>query len=327
MQSEELNRATFLNFRLDPFHRVSWTSSGAQAVWAPRLKQIRRASFQTHLWMIAAGKLPGVVRDVAAWEWLGLQGGLGERIGAARCRWGPYHDAGVGLAADDYRAIRYRVLFFRKEQEASFVEAVAHADRRTLAALLEVPDCCRGAARDVFERFGCDDLFLAAALRTPERVPREHVPDEPIPGEHKSSERIVLLDIPPALNVSLRVMGIEAVFHAPCHFHCDASLSIGQTFLESMGKAGFGQEQTWLAELLSWPVEWSCLHGIAEVKTPVLKLVTYAEPTAHKHTVRLQGRAYPEEGETGLRHPYRSPVFSKIRDSQAYQDGLVHGNS
>ena len=30
-------------------------------------------------------------------------------------------------------------------------------------------------------------------------------------------------------------------------------------------------------EILSWPVEWSVLHGIAEIKTPIFRVISRSD--------------------------------------------------
>jgi SAM-dependent methyltransferase len=56
--------------------------------------------------------------------------------------------------------------------------------------------------------------------------------------------------------------------------------------------------------MLTWPMEWSALHGIAEIRTPLLKIATDAEATPEKHVVRTTGSAYPDEGARGIVYPY-----------------------
>ncbi|MGI8554243.1 MAG: class I SAM-dependent methyltransferase, partial [Dehalococcoidia bacterium] len=88
-------------------------------------------------------------------------------------------------------------------------------------------------------------------------------------------------------------------------------------------EAGYGEEMEWIYEMLSWPIQWSALHGIAEIMTPILKVATRTDATAVKYTVRLgtpPGR-YPEEGSVGVGFPYRT---SKPRRSgqSSFQRGL-----
>jgi hypothetical protein len=80
----------------------------------------------------------------------------------------------------------------------------------------------------------------------------------------------------------------------------------------------------WLLEILSWPVEWSALHGIAEIKTPVLKVCTRTDATPSKYVVRRQGDAYPEEGAKGLTFAYRLPRRPLLTQSMTFHRGLTN---
>jgi hypothetical protein len=74
-----------------------------------------------------------------------------------------------------------------------------------------------------------------------------------------------------------------------------------------LGRAnGFADEIEWLGEILSWPIEWSCLHGIAEIHTPILKFITNTDATSTKYVVQLMGSAFPSKGGSGIRFPYQS---------------------
>jgi hypothetical protein len=69
--------------------------------------------------------------------------------------------------------------------------------------------------------------------------------------------------------------------------------------------AGYAEEMRWLQDILSWPYEWSSLHGIAEIRTPVVKVAVPTDATACTYTVRLPGTSYPREAADGNRFPYR----------------------
>ncbi len=88
--------------------------------------------------------------------------------------------------------------------------------------------------------------------------------------------------------------------------------------------AGYEEEMEWLLEILSWPLEWSCLHGIAEIKTPVLKVSTTTDATASKYVVRVQGDRYPAEGSQGLNFPYRLSQPPLVTQSRGFQRGLAN---
>jgi hypothetical protein len=109
---------------------------------------------------------------------------------------------------------------------------------------------------------------------------------------------------PPEANILWRWMGVRAVPHLPCRFDCPQTAALGRSLVAVGRTGGYGEEMDWLLEILSWPVEWSALHEIAEIKTPVLKLVARTDPTPSKHIVRRLGQTYPAEGARGVAFPY-----------------------
>jgi len=78
----------------------------------------------------------------------------------------------------------------------------------------------------------------------------------------------------------------------------------------------------WLEEILSWPVELTALHGIAEIKTPLFKISTNAGIIGVKHSVRWLGQSFPVEGARGLVFPYRAPERLMISQSEGFKRGF-----
>jgi len=75
------------------------------------------------------------------------------------------------------------------------------------------------------------------------------------------------------------------VAHLPCKLNCPISMEFASAFIAVGMRHGYAAEMHWLSEILSWPVQWSQLHGIAEIKTPILKLSTCTDATARKYSV------------------------------------------
>lgn len=115
------------------------------------------------------------------------------------------------------------------------------------------------------------------------------------------------------------------VAHRPASLQCPDSLALQESHLQYMETLGFVEEATWLREIYSWPVEWSVSHGIAEVRTPVIKVSYDTDATANLYRVRVYGTDYPTEGLRGLNFPYRRKSFLKISDSKSFKKGLEHG--
>lgn len=104
-------------------------------------------------------------------------------------------------------------------------------------------------------------------------------------------------------NILGRWIGVRLVPHLPCSFGCvDTNL-----FSNNLSLLWTGDEWKWANEILSWPVEYTALHGIAEIKFPILKIVTNTDYTKTKLSVRLQGTVYPEGAPKGLVFPFQEP--------------------
>ena len=108
-----------------------------------------------------------------------------------------------------------------------------------------------------------------------------------------------------AANVLLSQIGIRAVPHWPCGFQCEATNSFAEQLDSPSSVLQEPPTAAIIREILSWPAEWSALHGIAEVKTPVLKICGAVKYTASPLSVKWVGTNYPKEGARGLGFPYR----------------------
>jgi hypothetical protein len=92
-------------------------------------------------------------------------------------------------------------------------------------------------------------------------------------------------------------------------------------FRELAAHCGFDEELAWAEEIVSWPLEWSALHGIAEIKTPILKLAVRTDATVGKHVIRWHGLGLPAEAARGIGFAYRPPR-NALTKSAGYRRGL-----
>ena len=117
-------------------------------------------------------------------------------------------------------------------------------------------------------------------------------------------------------------MGARAVPHLPCSFSCRSTVDFANPLMALGRELGFAAEMEWLEEILNWPASWSALHGIAQVKTPVLKVSTRTDATAHEFVVRRPGARMPDEAAAGLVFPFRTPERPGLTHSLAFRRGL-----
>jgi len=280
-----------LPFTLPDFTRCAWVSDAARDVWARRLRMVSDAWREVQWLSVAAGVRraadvrvpePYLRRHARRWRAHGLRYAVLARESAARpgytARALPSRTDGggavrVGFAGDD-------------GDLAALREAWSAGDHETLGVLLGYPECCRAFFTEVWARDRCTDPTWAMAGG------RDDDPVRTVSGD-------------PLANVLWRWLDVRAVPHLPCGFDCGPSAELGAELLRLSAAIGFDGPARWCREILSWPVEWSSLHGIAEIRTPIVKICTATDALDGKRVVRRAGTDYPEEGAHGLRFPYR----------------------
>jgi hypothetical protein len=268
-----------LPFVLPEFTRYSWVSEGARLTWEPRLDRIRRAWLDIE-WRSTADK----IRRCAL---VALSQTTSQEISQGLS---DAHLTAIRLPINLPQTHPGLVFFVVGGSEDAFKAHEAWTARMddALGQLFGYPECCRKFFQEVWVHQHCLDTTWAMATNTV-----------------ASQTAVVECGGVPLANVLWRCLGVRAVPHLPCRFDCKETMAFAEQLLSVGERAGFVDEMRWVREILSWPVEWSALHGIAEVKTPILKFSTRTDATATKHVIRWNGNGYPRDGATGLRFPYR----------------------
>jgi uncharacterized protein len=177
---------------------------------------------------------------------------------------------------------RHRVVIGSERAVAAVERSWRVGETAALDVELGIPACC-----------------TAAALTSPRRDPVLAMESVEIDGS-------------PATNFLLRPIGIDLLGYVPCSFGCEPSRARGEELLRCAREAGF-ESVEWLEDMLSWPLEWSALHGIAEVKMPVLKFIYDTDYTGTKRTVRYRGSSMPVEAARGLSFAFRARPMKVAR--------------
>ena len=203
----------------------------------------------------------------------------------------------------------FRLVIGRPSDLADFKRAWDVADQEAIGDLLgyrgavAVPPPCLGR-----RRHGRTTWPMATATAAPT----------------DAEGTLVEVDGPAHANILWRWMGTRTVPHLPCRFDCPATVELGERFVAVGRSCGFEQEMDWLLDVLSWPVEWSALHGIAEIRTPLLKVSTRTDATPRRYTVQRRGDSYPIEGAQGLSFPFQAPVKLRLTGARGFQRGIEH---
>ncbi|HWB29867.1 MAG TPA: methionine biosynthesis protein MetW [Vicinamibacterales bacterium] len=299
-----------LPYVLPDFTRVSWVSDQARAVWEPRIARIGSAWAALEWRSIGAGMRRCALTSIAAdrlvehsTEWAAH--GLSTMPVAMSGVSGGY--ANTATSARIGEPFEFRVALGTLPHVAALKRAIDAGDDETMGRLLGFPDCCIAAFRKTWVDDQCVDTTWAMAMRT-------------APPDART------VDVPAATpfhaNILWRWMGVRAVPHLPCSFACPATVAFASRFLSLGRELGYGDEMAWIEEILSWPATWSALHGIAEIKTPVLKASTRTDATAHEFLVRKHGDRMPAEAARGLVFPFRPPARPGITQSISFRRGL-----
>lgn len=302
-----------LPFVLPEFNRHSWVSELARSVWEPRIARVLRAWAHLEWLSVAAG-----LRECAL-MWISPDAlpaltsmWKATSLSAIQLKSADAH-FGAKIAASPSTSGMICIVVGGLDKVERLREGWAACDHQVVGTLLGYPSCCRAFFHDVWVEQRCLDTTWAMAERTSLPLGNNTVRIELPEG------------VPPLANILWRWAGVRAVPHLPCRFDCSHSITFGKRLLEIGERAGYGEEVEWIAEILGWPVEWSALHGIAEVKSPVMKISTQTDATAGKWLVQWVGTKYPEEGAVGLRFPYQSPKKPMLTHSPGFQRGLAHG--
>lgn len=291
-----------LPFVLKSFVRIAWTSTDAERVWSPKFSRVRAAVIRCE-WMSVRLKLrrcalfhlceQDIERHSREWVAHGLN-------------WKFLRDAALRTGAwwlnvNLRRGIPSRPIVLGNNLDISdFERAWDDQDHESIGRLLGYPQCCRSFFEDVAGTQGCVDTLWAMSNSKELTDAREL---------YRSA------DGPAFSNILLQSLGVRAVPHAPCSFDCQGTALLAHDFGVVARKIGVQREYEWLTSILSWPAQWSGLHGIAEVQTPIVKVCTPTDATGSKHILRWHGRIIPEEGAKGIVFPFKVPTLPRTADA------------
>jgi len=185
---------------------------------------------------------------------------------------GTRHVQGTRLALVDVAPDRFAI----GPRAADLAEAYRCGDDETIGALLGFPSCCREFYAATWAQGTGDTTWQMAREGT---------------------------DGPLECNILGRWLGLRWVMHLPCSFTCPQSAALGAAHRGLLRAIDRSAVEV-IDEVLTWPIEWSALHGAAEIRYPVVKVVTRTGYTTDKRIVQRRGTSYPPEGARGLAFPY-----------------------
>ena len=268
------------------FTRFVWVSNRAAAEWEDRMKSIASTWRKLEWKTVVAGVRDSGLLWVTEYELDALRPVLKQaKLGAS-----------VLLAMKHRRphqaeeTLLFRVAIGTARTLRRFRRAWAGRDTESIGGLLGYPKCCRAAFDQQFVKAGRkDSLWQAASASGSLQVARK---DLEVVG-------------PPQLNLLLAKVGVRMIPHTPCCFTCEESLRLAEIFQSVVETAEEKDALSSAKEMLSWPMAWSAVNGIAEIKTPIMKINYGTDRVSQKRFVQYLGERYPEAAASGLQFPFR----------------------
>lgn len=296
--------------------RLAWVSDRARAVWEPRLARIGDAWCQIEIESVRRGLRRCALTVIPAFRFFELSAKLTRDGLVAQTT------QSVPASALNRRGhgLFLRVAIGTRSDVSALADAALRCDDDAIGRLLGYPDCCIASFRRHWvERRETDSTFSAASASI---------------YDADGSGTTLSIQSAAQTNLLWRWLGVRFVPHLVCAFDCAASIESGSAFAAIGIEAGFADEMRWSSQMLSWPVEWSALHGIAEVRTPVVKFMTTTDTTDRKRVVRVAGTSYPALGARGVTFPYSRATTMPVdvdsietdlhRDNGFATEGAMH---
>lgn len=284
-----------LNFVLPPFVRMAWVSGQAQAIWQPRLLWIRQAWQAIEVASVKAGIRLCAQVETPAWGAAHLAS-RAKKYGLALIWLSPPLQTATTSTKPGPQPIQ--AVLASPEHAAQFHAAWDTGNWQDMGRLLGYPACCvnffvKQAAQ------GYQDSLWHIAQNTSKTL------SDGTSASTLEENSYCELENEPRTNILLAGIGVRPIFHTPCAFNCQTSITLSDKFTQLGHELGFRQEIEYLRDSCAWPVEWTALHGIAEIKNPVFKISTATDATAYKYTLRLSSAVFPEVGGSGIHFPYQ----------------------
>ena len=290
-------RSTYV---MPEFVRTTWVSQAVREEWEPRLAHVTRELLRAEITSVEKGIRPGarihcspeeLDARTAEWAARGLVFLPTQRVNEDFSLY-----TARTPALDASRPWQYRGLLVSAEGGMAIPETNA-----AWGAALGYPECCIAFFEEFWIEAKMLDLTWPQAAGT-------------APPENGSTQ-ITLNAWDPYANIAWRWLGVRPVWHLPCSFTCAPTVALGKQIVSLLDEAA----QETIRTVLSWPVEWSALHGIGLVLTPIVRVCMATDSLLAKHTVRLASTTIPDEMPSGTVWPYRQRIGMALTETSAYR--------
>jgi len=290
--------------------RMIWTTQMVKDRWAPVISHLSDCRTEVERESVYRGVRPSYLA-YASGETLRWHETQAKKFGKTLVRLGEYELSGQSYASSASKPAtptsknaqtRFAVTSPRlvEDWEAAYLFPTENGMSPSeangkIGELLGYPTCCREFFNKVWVRNSFLDTTWAQAVNT--------IGEDPLIYGNKNT----FLHVAPHPWTSqlLRWLGgPRLTYHLPCSFNCQATIDGVSELRTIWYRSGMGPQFELSEWMLKWPIEWSALHGIAEIKFPLGKISTRTDSTPHKYTVQALGSEYPSDGSRGSVFPY-----------------------
>ena len=262
-----------------PFVKIAWKSKDLKEEWGERILRISRAYHNAEYLLVKKKDRACAVVHI---DWKTADD-LIEKITTdgliyLPIRWSKKYSGfshkHFFTQKGDPDSFIYGVLSYDLDHAKQFRDAELNGkvDHKVIGELLGYPECCSDAFIDRWGKGIIDPLFEAAE----------------VVGEIESNNgtEIIHAKAHPYANPFLRYFGVRITSHLPCSIQCQDTIKIGEKWIEAMRELD-EEAAKWAVAILSMPIKWGILKGIAQVETPLFFGITNSVFTEHKKEVYL----------------------------------------
>jgi len=265
---------------IKPTTRIAWWSNELKDLWEPRIERIRAAYNATELTTVITGMRRVFVYHInsatfdESYEFLrknklvyyptnksGLYSGFSHKHQPVE-HGKPYMLYGAAVKSDDEEA---GDLFTKASNGGT--------DHVIIGTLLGYPRCCIDFFNNTWGSESIDPMY-EAAIQTKNVDIKE--------------DGSVDVSVHPYCNNLLRYFGIRITPHLTCSMQCDETIKWGEEWMEIMTQID-EEAAVWAKEVLSMPLTWNCMKGVAIIDTPIFRGVTNSDTSIDKKLVNNLG--------------------------------------
>ncbi len=233
------------------FSRILWVSQAAKDLWAPRITSVERAFVKAEVQAVYKNMRRATIQSDKWWKNPGDFVTLGLDTVKDYTQYSARAEA-----PEEGEPFSVRTVTLHRTDVNHFLDIWYSSDDDMVGVMLGYPACCVHFFRMTWMKGIID--------------PTSEMAD----GDGYAN---------PYSNSLLRWTGVRPVPHMPCGFGCKQTIEQGEKFMSLMPE----EERGWALELLSMPMHYSTLHGVAEISTPLFKLACTSQGT---RDIKLRGR-------------------------------------